>query len=164
LIAYAAARGFPVEFFTAEFEPDLAALRRLHAQYRNLTPPDNLKKFIKSYVAKAEQAAEQSKSRSAAALWLEAHGLWLQLDDIPGACEAARMAVAADPNHYEARRAWGTYLLEQQQFAEAEEALKWCQMRRPTDPGLAAMVERATKGRIDTQTQAAVGASDAPWR
>ena len=43
---------------------------------------------------------------------------------------------------------WGVH----SRFAEAEPHLKWCASRRPDDKPVAALLEAATKGRIDAQT------------
>jgi O-antigen ligase/tetratricopeptide (TPR) repeat protein len=154
LIDYAAARGFPLAFFTEHFEPDLNAYRRLHARYQPLTAPEPFAEFLKDYLAAAQQSAKTKRSAAAAEAWLEVHRLAMELDDPPRASTAARRAIKADPGHFQAHLVLGKQLLEQRQFEQAEPYLRWCQMRRAGDAGLRQLVEQATKGRIDAETQA----------
>jgi tetratricopeptide (TPR) repeat protein len=155
LIDYFVRRKVPPAFVLEHFAPDRAALRLLYQRYHDATAAEEFRPLVEHYARVAMQDARQVKGPPAAPLWLEAHRLAAELQDHEQALRCAKLAVAADENNLDVRLMVGRYLFMQKQYREAEQHLSWCLARRPDDKRLRADFEAATKGRIDTQTQAA---------
>jgi O-antigen ligase len=150
LIEHLASRRAPLEFFfAAELDLDFATLRLLDAAYREQATAGQLAEIRRRYQAAAEDEARKSPNPRAGYYWLQAFQAAVALNDAEAAIRFGRQSLAADPANYDARWCVGSYLLEQKHYEAAEEHLRWCQQRRPTDAQVAASLAAATKGRID---------------
>ena len=119
--------------------------------------PEQLTTLLRDWAEKAEQEARTKQDSAAAALWLEAQGLYAQLNEGPRALQCARSATKSDPGNYPARYQLALRLMEQQQFAEAESHLHWCMQRTPDKPPVQAKLKEALRGRLDAERNAAAG-------
>lgn len=145
----------PVAVILETFQPDLHALRLLHARYRSLDQPGQLAELRRHHVRAAQAEAERREGEDAAAAWLEAQWLCCLLGDSREALRCAERAYGCDPNNYHVRLGLGKRLAEHRQFAEAEKHLGWCLRRHPGDQALQALHRRVVKGRIDEETRTA---------
>lgn len=145
----------PVDFLLEAFQPDLAAIRLIYTRYRDLDNMQALHVVSKRYAQLAEGAAQVTASRESADLWLEAHNRYYEQGDVENAFRCAQQAVSRDANNFDAHYTLGGRLLEQGQYALAEEELRWCSQRRPHDEKLQSRLRLAVKGRISGNIQAA---------
>lgn len=136
------------EFLLHVFEPDLEAIRSMYRYYRRSYPAEDLVPLAQAYLSalQAQLSKMENEPEAEASAWLEMHFVLLELEDRGGALEAARQAVAADPNDYRAHYYLSQRLEEQGYWAEAEEHVRWCLLRRPghrpLERRLAALRER----------------------
>jgi len=149
-----------IRFFLEVFQPDLVALRYLDHRYRELAAPDQLVELRRAYAGAAEAEAGKLKGKEAAGLWLEAMKIYGQVEDDARRLLCARNAIDCEPNRYYARYQLALCLIDQGQFAEAEEHLIWCRQRRPGNPTLENQLREVVKQRHDRDTRTA--ASDRP--
>lgn len=71
--------------------------------------------------------------------------------DLEQAFQCAQEAYRHEPNNYEVRYSLALRLIDQEQYAEAEDHLKWCAFRRPDDQKLQWLLRETVKNRIDEQ-------------
>jgi tetratricopeptide (TPR) repeat protein len=145
----------PVRRILESFQPDLHALRILHASYRKLDQPDQLAELRRYHARVARAEAQTLEAEEAAGAWLEAQWICHLLGDSEQALVCAQSAWQCDPNNYQVRYSLGKRLAEQQQFAEAEGHLAWCLQRHPGDEALQRLHREVVKRRIDNESRAA---------
>ncbi len=143
----------PVSSFMEVFEPDVHALRILHARYRELDQPDELDRLRRDYASAAAAKARGLQGKEAAKYWLEARWLYALTGQSDYALQCAENAYRLDRNDYDVRHALAQCLVKLQRFDEAEEHLNWCLQRRPRDERLQLAAREAFKGRIDREAQ-----------
>lgn len=140
------------EFLLHVFEPDLEGVRFMYRYYRKSYPAENLGPLAQAYLSalQTQIAKMENEPAAEAQLWLETHFVLLEMGDMEGAVEAARRAVAVDPNHYQAHYHLSQRLEELGHWAEAEEHVRWCLLRRPghrpLERRLATLRERQLSG------------------
>lgn len=144
-----------IGFFLEAFQPDLVALRFLDRRYRELAPPEQLVELRLAYAGAAEAEAGNRKGKEAADLWLEAMKIYGQAGDATRKLHCGRNAIDCEPNRYYARYQLALCLIDQGQFAEAEEHLMWCRKRRPGNTILENKLREVVKERYDRETRTA---------
>ena len=117
------------------FQPDLAAVRLLFSRYTELALPRQSQTVGTYYVRMLGQAIQQNNAESAAPLWFEMHRIYLAINQPAAAVDCLRRRVAGLPTDFEFRYVLGRQLIEQQQFTEAEQQLKWCAPAASGTPG-----------------------------
>ncbi len=145
-----------IQSLVENLQPDLEGLRLLHTRYRQLAGPEQLAWLRWQYLAALEHNAASRNGSEASQLWLEAETVWRVVGDPERAWRCAENALQQDASSHPARVSLARHLLQRGQFAAAEEHVRWCLQRRPADRELRQMLERSVKGRIETQSQAAV--------
>jgi len=143
----------PLEFLVQAFEPDLVAMRLVHARCRELGDPMLLAEARRHHARAALAAAEERHGPEAADAYLEAYWLYGLLHERERALESARGAYENDPNSYPVREALAKSLLALDRAAEAEEHVRWCLVRRPNSKELERLSARLVRQRIDQQTR-----------
>ncbi|MEE8451678.1 MAG: O-antigen ligase family protein [Thermoguttaceae bacterium] len=140
----------PLSFILENFQPDVYALRFLHAHYRQFeeTDPIELERFRRSYVQVLRTEAESLDGEEAAALWLE--GRWVNdlLGEFDDAVVCGQNAMRYDPNNFDVRYGLGLSLIKQMDYAEAEKHISWCVQRRPNNPQLRDLMRQVVKQKI----------------
>jgi Tfp pilus assembly protein PilF len=139
---------FSAEFFCTTFQPDLPAFRLLYQRNRQIAEPQEHAVFLAHYARVAEQEAKKRQGDAAVRLWLDLHGLQMELGDYRSAQASVQQALAGAPNHFDARYKLARCLLLQKQFDEAYEQLRWCLLRRPNDATLQRWCAAAVQGRL----------------
>ncbi|NMC21435.1 MAG: O-antigen ligase family protein [Thermogutta sp.] len=140
------------EFLLRVFEPDLEAVRFMYRYYRKSYPAENLGPLAEAYLSalQSQIAGMENDPAAEAQLRLESHFILLERGDKVGALEAARQAAALDPNDYRSHHYLSQRLEELGHWAEAEEHVRWCLLRRPghrpLERRLAALRERQLSG------------------
>ncbi|GAB6187044.1 O-antigen ligase family protein [Thermopirellula anaerolimosa] len=121
------------EFLLHVFEPDLEALRSMYRYYRKSYPAENLGPLAQAYLSalQGQIAKIENDPATEASLWLETHFVLLEMGDGEGALDAARRASTLNPNDYRAHYYLSQRLEELGHWAEAEEHVRWCLLRRP---------------------------------
>ncbi len=121
------------EFLLHIFEPDPEGVRFMYRYYRKSYSAEQLAPLARAYLSalQSQIAKIENDPDAEARLWLETHFVRLEIGDTDGALEAARRAVAVAPNHYQAHYYLSQRLEEQGYWAEAEEHVRWCLLRRP---------------------------------
>jgi len=160
LIGHTPEEGLPemIALLLREFQPDLEGMRFLYAACAKRCRPEQLAALRRAWAEKAEREAQTKNDPAAASLWLEAQGLYAQLNEGPRALQCARSAIKSDPGNYQARYELALRLIERQQFAEAESHLHWCLQRTPDEQSVQAKLKEALRGRLDAERRAAAGA------
>lgn len=137
-----------IHLLLAAFQPDLYGLRLLNGVYGKTVAPDLLVELRWAYVRAVEAEAALARDKEAAELWLEALGIYGQLNEGERAVECGRRGLACDPHHYWLHHHLARCLAAQERFAEAEEMLRWCVARKPDDRGLNKLLHEVVKQRI----------------
>jgi tetratricopeptide (TPR) repeat protein len=150
LVASAPSEDLPtlIVMFLREFQPDLEAMQALHAACSNRCSPEQLLPLRKRLAVQTEDQASALEGQEAAAAWLGAAELHLQIGGDPDALRCAAAAVKADPDNYRAHFRFGELLLRGQNFADAETQWRWCLQRRLNDPVVERNLRDAVKGRM----------------
>jgi tetratricopeptide (TPR) repeat protein len=131
------------DFFLRYFEPDMRGIRLLRAHYTRTGRKDDARKVSIRYVSMLQQEASAKIGGEAADLWLKIQTVFDDLGDRERAVQSARRAVDAAPNHYKSRRNLATVLMEQQQYQDAIEHLRWCLLRYPENQELKKQLDLA---------------------
>ena len=151
LIALLAGR-VPLDYVLKNFEPDVYAMRFLHARYRQFeeSDPIELERFRRHYVQILQIEADKLDGEQAAGLWLE--GRWVNdlLGELDAAVECGRNAMRYDPNNFDVRYGLGMSLWKQMNYAEAEKHLSWCVQRRPNNAQLLDLRRQVNHLKIST--------------
>jgi O-antigen ligase/tetratricopeptide (TPR) repeat protein len=155
MIEYFFQRKMPLAFFVEHLEPDRTAMQLLEARYRAVAPAEEFRSLLERHARVVAEQARQSQGQQAAALWLEAHRLAVELNDHTQAWHCAQQALASDVADLHVRLTVGQYLLARKRYDEAEPHLKWCLARKPGDKQFQVILGEAARGRINQQTQAA---------
>jgi len=142
----------PVAFILKGFQPDLIALRMLHAQCGRFHLPDQIGQLRYHYARAAENEARLQEGKTAAYAWLEAGWLYHLLSESDRSYQCAQNAFQCDPNNFDVRYALAIRMAEQKQFAASEKHLDWCLQRRPDDQRLQNVMRRVVVGKIDSET------------
>lgn len=141
----------PAASVLEHLQPDLAALKQLEARY-NASPLAR-----SEYAVVAQAYAEALKQQlndpncdepveqliAAAAVYLR-----LQADDEAAAC--LQRALEIDRSSFAARKAYGVFLYQHQEFAEAAKLLGWCSRIAPNDRSLRSLAEDALSRSLRT--------------
>ena len=131
------AEGYAVQGMEAAAAWLEAEMAQLHADYAKI----------------AHAKAEELEGKKAAAVWLETAWFYHVTDDRQQAFECSRKAYRLNPNDYEIRYNLARRLIEQKQYEEAEDHLKWCARRRPDNQKLQMLVRETAKNRISQQAR-----------
>jgi len=144
----------PLDFLVEAFEPDLVAMRLVHARCRELDAPSLLAEARRHHARAAVAAGEEREGPEGADAYLEASWLYNLLHERELALESARGAYQRDPDSYPVREALAKSLVALDLAAEAEEHLRWCLARRPDSKALERLSARLVRQRVDRQTRA----------
>jgi O-antigen ligase/tetratricopeptide (TPR) repeat protein len=138
----------PVSLLLETFQPDQTALKHMAAYYRQLDRPEELNVLLACYARACENHARQERGEPVAQDWVEAGEAYRQLNDNAQGLRCLRNAVRCESTHYIARRALGRCLFDLEDYAEAEEHLKWCARRNLQDQTVQTLLERAVDKRL----------------
>lgn len=139
-----------IDYFIQSFGPDLQGVRLLHKRYVDLgyASDARLAPLRKYFVGLAEADAAQRTGSQAAMAWLEIQELYGHLGDRAKSLECARKAYRYAQTNYRVRFRLVECLLAVNEFAEAEQHLRWCTSRRPRDARLADLLRWTVDQRI----------------
>lgn len=137
-----------IQLLLETFQPELHGMRLLNGIYGKSVSPDLLVGLRWSYVQSLEAEAAVARDKNAAELWLEALMVYRQLNEEERAAACGRKGLACEPNHYWLHHHLARCLSAQEQFAEAEEMLRWCMARKPGDRVLDKLLHEIVKQRI----------------
>jgi tetratricopeptide (TPR) repeat protein len=143
-----------IRFFLDVFQPDLNGLRLLDRRYQQLASPEQMVPLRVAYAQAVEAEVGDLEGQRAAALWLEAMGLYRRLDMPQRRLQCGRNALRHAPNDFRARHNLALCLVDLGQFAEAKEHLEWCLKRKPDDPLLNRTMEDIARNDILRRTTA----------
>ena len=139
-----------IESVLREFQPDLAA-RILQTVCTGRCTPEQLKPLLRYRAEQAKIEAARKTDAAAAVIWLEAHGIYVQLGEQDEADHCIDLALECDPNSFDVHYALGVDRLRQAAYAEAESHLRWCVQRSPDNPDLEKQLRDAIKGRLEDE-------------
>ena len=145
----------PVSLLLETFQPDQNALKRMTTYYRKLDRPEELNVLWACYARACENHARGERDKPVTNDWVEAAEAYRQLNDQAESLRCLRHAVRCESTHYKARRALGRCLYDLENYAEAEEHLKWCARRNLQDRSLQSLLERTVDKRLRQTTQPA---------
>lgn len=141
-ILYLLAGTIPPDVVLKSLEPDLAALELMEARYRQQATPHYVV-VARAYAEALKVKALSPKCDKPIDQLLKAAGMYAKLNETTAAESCFRRALDMDRASFPVRRAYGAFLLEQNQFAEATEYLEWCLRISPNDESLRRSVEVA---------------------
>ncbi len=121
----------PAKSFIHVFQPDVQATERLFAYYRKLGYASHAETTGRYYLAQLDQQRASSRDAITADRWYQAYVVCDYLGDSTRAISSLESAVAQAPDDFLVRRKLGRQLLRNQQFARAQDHLRWCVQGRP---------------------------------
>ena len=127
----------------------------LAAVYANRSRPDDAAFASRACAEAAVNAARTSDAARASRAWWQASEAYRRLGDPARQCEALRSALESDFANYNAHRALGMLLSQNEQYEEAREHLNWCARRRPDDTGVLTLLEQTVESQIRAPTSTA---------
>ncbi len=134
----------PAPVILNSLKPDLAALQRLEARYLNDQHP------LAEYPVIARAYAEALKKELAnpecdqpVEQMIAAAAVYNRLHDIEATEACLRRALEIDRSSFPARKMYGVFLYDQQEYARATEYLNWCVRMSPSDRWLRNLAEAA---------------------
>ena len=143
----------PAGLFLREFQPDADALHRMVEHYQRPELAGELEEVLTAHALASEAKARGLSGVEAAKYWIRAASSYKKLENGPRRCECLQHAIAADSVNFGARLALGRQYLAIEEFAQAEEQLRWCVQRRPGHPEAERFLERAVRERIAISSQ-----------
>jgi thioredoxin-like negative regulator of GroEL len=147
-VIQALAPRLPAIAFVQHFQPSPEETEALFHFYRVRNADAEAKvvaPILGSYLTELGQTQEGA---AAMETWMKCVDIYRCVGDGAGAVKAARLAVAANPNDFQARVALANQLTKEQQFDEAEEHWFWCARRHPHDKSLVRQLERVQSLRV----------------
>ncbi len=124
-------------------EPNVEELERLEVRYRE-QPESEYVVVVRAYANALKLDADQPECLHPIDRILAAAIAYARLNELTDADLCFRKAIEKDRGSYVARRGYGTFLYQQQQFGRAAEHLQWCLRINPTDDSLRRLAEDAT--------------------
>lgn len=146
-------RDVPVEFFLKVFEPDLPDWEYLYDQFRATSTPEQIDRFCDYFVAATERDIERYRGKEVGRRWIILRELHAKAGRREEALKYSRKAIETLPTDRQVRLALGEDLVKLEQFAEAEDHLRWCVQREPENPQVKRLLEQATIGRVRNAKQ-----------
>jgi len=126
----------PADAFLRLFKPDLTATERLFAYYRKSGLTTHAETAGRYYVACIKKQPKQVAQSMSADQWYQVFVVHEFLGDSEPALDCLEHAVALAPKDFPKRRKLGRQLLKHQQFARAQQHLRWCVEQMPNDESL----------------------------
>ena len=130
------------------FQPGRESLGEMYLKYVEMQMEDQARIAAVPYAAQLEQAGEEGEGRAGASYWIKAHQIHQYLGDADASARCLRCAVAMAPDDVEIRQRTAAELINNEQFDEAVEQLRWCLRRKPGDSRLTTLLKRAHDGRL----------------
>lgn len=134
----------PAQVILNSLKPDLAALQRMETLYLNEQQP------LAEYPAVAQAYAEALKNELSnpgcdrpVEHMIAAAAVYNRLQDAEATETCLRRALEIDRSSFAARKMYGVFLYEHEEFAQAAEHLTWCVRMAPTDRWLRSLAAAA---------------------
>ena len=127
----------PASFFVKHFDLNVDSLRLLFQHYEAQGREDQVREIGRHYGMAIHDQADGEKGVARARLWLRAYHVHKKLGETESAINCLWEALRAAPNDYSTRRYLALRLVDQEQYAEAEQLLRWCLHRKANDSALA---------------------------
>ena len=134
----------PVDLILKSLEPNVDELERLEVRYREHSEAEYVV-VVQAYANALKLDAEQPECLRPIDRILTAAVAYARINDLTQADLCFRKAIEKDRGSLQARRGYGVFLYQQQQFSRAAEHLQWCSRMIPTDDSLRRLAEDATK-------------------
>jgi tetratricopeptide (TPR) repeat protein len=131
------------ELILKSLEPNVEELERLEVRYREQTETEYVV-VVRAYAEALKLDADQPECASPIDRILAAAIAYARLNELSEADLCFRKAIEKDRGSYVARRGYGVFLYQQQQYGRAAEHLQWCLRVNPTDDSLRRVAEDAT--------------------
>lgn len=123
-------------FLIETFEPDLAATQHLYAYYRSADLQEESKAVAAHLAPMLETEAHRKTGERACSLWQEAAEVHHHLERGARALFCLRKAVEISPQNWGLRRRFAVQLVQEGEYANGAEHLRWCLSRKPNDKHL----------------------------
>jgi O-antigen ligase len=134
----------PAPVILKSLKPDLAALQRLEARYLGDAQPLTEYPIIaKAYAAALQHEVANPECDQPVDRLIAAAAIYNRLQDFEATETCLRRALQIDRTSFAARKMYGVFLYEQQEFAQAAEHLNWCVRMAPSDRWLRGLAEEA---------------------
>lgn len=151
------ALSIPPDKFIQTFEPDYRGLQSLYDFYRKSGLIQPARYVGSIYVQEVERIAAQATGERSAKMWEHAQAVFRYMGDVEQAVRCARKAVERSPTSFSYRRLLANRLVDQGNFDEAVELLRWCLRRSPHDDQLKTDLADANRRRLDRREAAQPG-------
>lgn len=135
--------------FLVEFQPDEVALRQLFDLYRSAHRTTDARVVAQQRLARLVPQTRGTDIEAAAQACIDAAALAEYLDLSEQRLTYLRRAVQLTPDHLERRRALATALVEMELFEEANEHVRWCLRRVPSDHQLKEQMTAIRRGLLE---------------
>jgi O-antigen ligase/tetratricopeptide (TPR) repeat protein len=153
----------PAASVLEHLQPDLAALKQLEARYNaSPLPRSEYAVVAEAYAEALQQQLNDPNCDEPVEQLIAAAAVYqrLQADDQAAAC--LQRALDIDRSSFAARKAYGVFLYQHQEFAEAAKLLGWCSRIAPNDRSLRTLAEDALSRSLRTPTGVQPASFDTP--
>lgn len=133
----------PADLILKNLEPNVDELERLEVRYRG-QPETEYVVVVRALANAMKEEADKPECARPVDRILAAAVAFTRLNELTDADLCFRKAIEKDRSSLAARRGYGVFLFQQQQFARAAEHLQWCARMNPTDGSLRRLAEEAT--------------------
>lgn len=144
-----------IQLILQTFQPDIYGLRLLHRAYKSIARPEQMAILQQVYATAAATEAADPEQEDSVFLWLEAMRLYSETGDAARQLECGQNALRVAPNHFGVHQALAYCLADQQNYAEAEDHLRWCLQRKPNHRRLEAKLKEVLQNRIQSEGRTA---------
>jgi tetratricopeptide (TPR) repeat protein len=134
----------PAEVILDHLQPDLAALKRLEARYRNDQQPlPDYPAVARAYALALRQDATNPECEEPINQLIAAADIFNRISEADETEAALRQALQIDRTSFAANKLFGIFLLSQERFEESSKHLNWCVRMSPHDRWLRGLAEQA---------------------
>jgi tetratricopeptide (TPR) repeat protein len=134
----------PAQVILNSLKPDLAGLQRLESLYLNDQQPlAEYPVVAKAYAEALKQSLASPNCDQPVEQLITAASVYNRLQDTDATEFCLRRALEIDRSSFPARKMYGVFLYEHQEFARASEYLNWCVRMAPSDRWLRGLAEDA---------------------
>ena len=148
------------KFLIENFNPDVDALKRLEARFRNLNRPNDHRLVLYHLAIGIMKQSQDPNNDKPIQDLLAAAQIFDQLVDHERVVECYQTALKASPNSFRVRYSVGRWLYKQGRFNEASKHLEWCLRLKQDDETLMKMVARSKEQSVRRTVDSSI--NDAP--
>ncbi|MEZ6089298.1 MAG: hypothetical protein R3C05_14945 [Pirellulaceae bacterium] len=140
---------FPAAMLVEKLQPETPGMWQLYYGYAEINNTDSSQWLARLLIDRLTLEIDEIDSLvTRAGTYIHLHTLHRRLDERDLALDYIRKAVRIRPDYYSYQYVLATELVHHQNFREAIDVLRWCQVRRPEDANVSRLLKSCTKQSI----------------